>query len=224
VRAQERDPSGGKWPEASRADSDVGAAARCGPRTRAVRACADGGEAWRRQVGRRSCGAKAAVRRDKLGGASMQPNTAVLQGATRVCRPCFHGTRACAKEGLARKQLDPGGSRRSCPSEPIRLYRLVPGSTTSNSSYPSWLAQPLSPRVTTKTTPSAIFHPRQPFPTNFFVTHGISSPSSTSRRQSYSPREFTFRVFSSTTKATPRFALIHRIFLMPVTLLPEYRC
>jgi hypothetical protein len=47
-----------------------------------------------RQVGRRSCEAKAAVRRDELGGASMQPNTAVLQGATRVCRPCFSGTRA----------------------------------------------------------------------------------------------------------------------------------
>jgi hypothetical protein len=65
----------------------------------------------------------------------MQPNTAILQGATRVCRPCFSGTRAGAKEGLAREQLDPGGSRRSCPSEPIRLCRLVPGSTTSNSSY-----------------------------------------------------------------------------------------
>jgi hypothetical protein len=135
-----------------------------------------------RQVRRRSCGAKTAVRSDELGGTSMQPNTAVLQGATRVCRPCFIGTRACAKEGLAREQLDPGGSRRSCPSEPIRLCRLVPGSTTSNSSYPSWLAQPLSPRVTTETTPSAIFHPRQPFPANFFVIYGISSPSSSSYR------------------------------------------
>jgi hypothetical protein len=66
--------------------------------------------------------------------------------------------------GLAREQLDPGGSWRSCPSEPIRLCHLVPGSTTSNSSYPSWLTQPLSPQVTTETTPSAIFHPRQPFP------------------------------------------------------------
>jgi hypothetical protein len=33
-----------------------------------------------RQVGRRSCGAKAAVRRDELGGASMQPSTATLPG------------------------------------------------------------------------------------------------------------------------------------------------
>jgi hypothetical protein len=162
-----------------------------------------------RQVGKRGCGAKAAVERDELGGASMQPSTAILQGATRVCRPCFSGTRACAKEGLARKQLDPGGSRRNCPSEPIRLCRLVPGSMTSNSSYPSWFAQPLSPRITMETTPSAIFHPRQPFPANFFVTHGISSPSISSHRQSCSPREFTFRVFSFITKATPRFALFY---------------
>jgi hypothetical protein len=55
----------------------------------------EGGEAFMaRQVGRRNCGAKAAVRRDELGGASMQPSTAVLQEATRVCRPCFSGTRA----------------------------------------------------------------------------------------------------------------------------------
>jgi hypothetical protein len=44
---------------------------------------------------------------------------------------------------------------------------------------------------------------------SFFVTHGTSSPSSTSHRQSCSPREFIFHPFSSTTKATPRFALIH---------------
>jgi hypothetical protein len=54
-----------------------------------------GGEAlMARQVGRRSCGAKAAVGRDELGGALMQPSTAVLQDATWVCRPCFSGTRA----------------------------------------------------------------------------------------------------------------------------------
>jgi hypothetical protein len=80
-----------------------------------------GGEAlMARQVGRRSCVAKAAVRRDELGGTSMQPSTA-----------------------------------------------------------------------------------------DSFITHGISSPSSTSHRQSCLPREFTFRVFSFITKATPRFALIH---------------
>jgi hypothetical protein len=79
-----------------------------------------GGEAlMARQVGRRSCGAKAAVRRDELGGTSMQPSTA-----------------------------------------------------------------------------------------DSFVTHGISSPSSTSHRQSCLSREFTFRSFSSITKTTRRFALI----------------
>jgi hypothetical protein len=133
------------------------------------------GELPRSSRRRRSAyGAKATVRRDELGGASMQPNTAVLQGATRVCRPCISGTRAWAKEGLAREQLDPGGSRRSCLSEPIWLCCLVPGSTTSNSSYPSWLAQPPSPQITTETTLSVIFHPRQPCPANFFINHGIS--------------------------------------------------
>jgi hypothetical protein len=44
---------------------------------------------------------------------------------------------------------------------------------------------------------------------SFFVTHGTSPPSSSSHRRSCSPREFTFHPFSSTTKATPRFALIH---------------
>jgi hypothetical protein len=54
-----------------------------------------GGEApMARQVGRRSCGAKAVVGRDEFRGASMQPSTAVLQDATQVCRPCFSGTRA----------------------------------------------------------------------------------------------------------------------------------
>jgi hypothetical protein len=168
-----------------------------------------GGEAFMaRQVGRRSCGAKAAVRRDELGGASMQPNTAVLQRATRVCRPCFSGTRAWAKEGLAHEQMDPGGSRRSCPSKPIRLCRFVPG--VHDIQHLLFLVDRRArPQVTAGITPSTIFHLRQPSPTNFFVTHRISSPSSTSRHQSYSPREFTFRVFSFITKATPRFAPIH---------------
>jgi hypothetical protein len=66
----------------------------------------------------------------------------------------------------------------------------------------------------------AIFHPRQLFPASFFVNHGISSSSSSSyRRQSCSPREFTFRLLSP----QPRFTLIHRIFLMPAIPLPEYR-
>jgi hypothetical protein len=36
-----------------------------------------------------------------------------------------------------------------------------------------------------------------------FVIHGVSSLSSFSLRQSYSPREFTFRLFFSTTKVCP---------------------
>jgi hypothetical protein len=71
--------------------------------------------------------------------------------------------------------------------------------------------------------PPVIFHPLQPFPASFFITHEISSPSSSSHRQSCLPREFTFHPFFSTTKVTPRFALIHWIFLMPATPLPECR-
>jgi hypothetical protein len=47
------------------------------------------------------------------------------------------------------------------------------------------------------------------FPASFFVTHEISSPSSSSHHQSCSSREITFHPFFFTTKATPRFALIH---------------
>jgi hypothetical protein len=72
-----------------------------------------------------------------------------------------------------------------------------------------WQSRLSSPRITVRNTSPVILHPRQPFPANFFVTHGISSPSSTSHRQPCSPREFTFHSFFFTTKATPRFALIH---------------
>jgi hypothetical protein len=90
---------------------------------------------------------------------------------------------------------------------------------------PSWIAQPLSPWITTETTPSAIFHPLQLIPpASFFVTDGTLPSSNTSHRRSYSPREFTFRPFFSMTKVTPRFALIHWIFLMPAIPLPEYHC
>jgi hypothetical protein len=71
-----------------------------------------------------------------------------------------------------------------------------------------WQSRLSSPRVTVRNIPPAILHPLQ-FPTSFFVTHGILSPSSTSHRRSCSPRDFTFHPFSFTTKATPRFALIH---------------
>jgi hypothetical protein len=50
---------------------------------------------------------------------------------------------------------------------------------------------------------------RQPCPASFFANHGVSSSSSFSHHQSCLPREITFRPFFSTTKATPRFALIH---------------
>jgi hypothetical protein len=129
------------------------------------------------------------------------------QAALQSARGGFRG-------GQVRVDLDPSGGgealmarqvrRRSWPSESVWLHRLVPESTTSNSSHPSWLTQPLSPRVTSEITPSTIFHPRQPFPTNYFVNHGISSSSRSSyRRQSCSPREFTFRLLFSTTKVYP---------------------
>jgi hypothetical protein len=49
---------------------------------------------------------------------------------------------AGAKEGLAHEQVDPGGSRRSWPSEPIRLYRLVPKVHDVQQFLPSLIAQP----------------------------------------------------------------------------------
>jgi hypothetical protein len=66
-----------------------------------------GGEAvMARQVGRRNCGAKAAVGRDKLRGISKQPSTAVLQGAPQVCRPCFYDTRV-SRGGSTREPENP---------------------------------------------------------------------------------------------------------------------
>jgi hypothetical protein len=64
-----------------------------------------------------------------------------------------------------------------------------------------------SPWITVRNTSPVILHPLQ-FPTDFFVIHGTSSPSSSSYRRFCSPREFTFHPLFSTTKATPRFALI----------------
>jgi hypothetical protein len=54
-----------------------------------------------RRVGRRSCGAKAAVRCDELGGASMQPSTAVLQEATLVCWLVFQWHTCVSKRRLS---------------------------------------------------------------------------------------------------------------------------
>jgi hypothetical protein len=74
--------------EASRVQDAVGRMLRRCTEQR----CADAATSLVRRVGRRSCGAKTAVRRDELGGASMQPSTAVLQEVTRVCQTCFSST------------------------------------------------------------------------------------------------------------------------------------
>jgi hypothetical protein len=88
------------------------------------------------------------------------------------------------------------------PIEPLRsLYAGISS---------PWQSRLLPPQVAVRNIPPAILHPLQLIPpASFFVTHGTSSPSSTSHRQSCSSREFTFRLFFSTIKATPRFALIH---------------
>jgi hypothetical protein len=71
--------------------------------------------------------------------------------------------------------------------------------------------------------------PLRPFSNHYNPRRTSSSPMESHHRRAHlyrrscSPREFTFRVFSFITKATPRFALIHWIFLMPAIPLPEYR-
>jgi hypothetical protein len=141
--------------------------------------------------------------------------------------------------GLAREQENPEvreGIGIANQSGPTSFFLE---STTSSSSYPSlivrarprhleearepsyrassdpfartslpWQSRLSSPRITVRNISLAIFHPLQ-FLASFFVTPGTSSPSSSSHRRSCSPQEFTFCLFSSTTKATPRFALIH---------------
>jgi hypothetical protein len=57
-----------------------------------------------------------------------------------------------------------------------------------------WQSRLSSPRITVRNNSWVILHPLQ-FPTNFFVTHGISSSSSSSYRRFCSSREFTFRPF-----------------------------
>jgi hypothetical protein len=85
-------------------------------------------------------------------------------------------------------------------------YRASSDSFARTSS--PWQSRLSSPRITMRNTSLVILHPLQ-FSTNFFITHGISSPSSSSHCQSCSPQEIHFHPFFSTTKATPRFALIH---------------
>jgi hypothetical protein len=114
--------------------------------------------------------------------------------------------------GLAREQENPKvreGVGIANQSGPIGFFLE---STTSSSSYPSpivqarpqhlkktrepsyrtssypftetsspWQSRLSSPRVTMRNIPPAILHPLQ-FPTSFFITHGISSPSSSSHR------------------------------------------
>jgi hypothetical protein len=147
--------------------------------------------------------------------------------------------------GLAREQENPEVREGVCLANQSSPTGFFLESTTSSSSYPSsiirarpqriqkarepsyrafsdsfartssrWQSRLLLPWITVRNTSRAILHPLQ-FPASFFVIHGISSSSSFSLRRSCSPREFTFHPFSSTTKATPRFALIHRIFLIP---------
>jgi hypothetical protein len=132
----------------------------------------------------------------------MRPGAVILQKATRVCRPCFSGTRAWAEE-VQPWAGGPWGSRRSWHSEPIQLYRLILGvhniqqflplvdHPTNHCHHGSPWGIPLRLSFTH-------YNPLA----SFFVTHGISSPSSTSHRRSCSPREFTFHLFSSTTKVT----------------------
>jgi hypothetical protein len=85
-------------------------------------------------------------------------------------------------------------------------YRASSNPFTRTSS--PWKSRLSSPRITVRNTSPVILRPLQ-FPANFFVIHGTSSPSSTSHRQSCSSWQITFHLFFFTTKATPRFALIH---------------
>jgi hypothetical protein len=97
-----------------------------------------------------------------------------------------------------------------------RHLKKAPGPSYRASSDPfaetssPWQSRLSSPRITVRNTSPVILHPLQ-FPGKLLrPSHTGTSPlSSTSHRRSCSPREFTFRLFSSTTKVTPRFALIH---------------
>jgi hypothetical protein len=95
--------------------------------------------------------------------------------------------------------------------ELIRLHHLVPGAHDIQQHF-SLIDRQARPQVATGITLSALFHPWQPSPTNFFVNHGISSPSSSSYRQTCSPREFTFRVLLFITKATQGLPCFARSF------------
>jgi hypothetical protein len=96
-----------------------------------------------------------------------------------------------------------------------RHLKKAPGPSYRASSDPFaetsslWQSRLSSPRITVRNTSPVILHPLQ-FPSKLLrPSHTGTSPlSSTSHRRSCSSREFTFHPFSSTTKVTPRFALI----------------
>jgi hypothetical protein len=139
---------------------------------------------------------------------------------------------------LAREQGNPEVCRRIGIANQFGFIVSSQGSTTSSSSYsssivrarPQHLKKACEPSYRASSDPfaetsspwQADYHrhgsreeylssylPPTAISDNFFVTHGTSSPSSFSHRRSCSSREFTFHLFSSTTKATPRFALTH---------------
>jgi hypothetical protein len=122
--------------------------------------------------------------------------------------PCFGIACAWAEEvqPVSRKTL---GFAEKWYSKPIRLHRLVPGvhdipqflslvarsTAITTSHHEDYSFSHLPP---TATLPDKLLrHPR-----SLVIVELLSSPI-------LSPQDFTFRLFSSTTKATPRFALIH---------------
>jgi hypothetical protein len=127
--------------------------------------------------------------------------------AQRYCRK-LHGcaghasaAHGCEQRRHSREQENPevrGGVSIANQSGPIGFFLE---STTSSNSYSSPIVR-ARPQVTAGITPSAILYPLQSL-ASFFVTHGTSSPSSTSHRQSSSPWDFTFYPFFSTTKVCP---------------------
>ncbi|PUZ41724.1 hypothetical protein GQ55_3G335100 [Panicum hallii var. hallii] len=117
-----------------------------------------------------------------------------------------------SREGSAREQEDlevREGVGIANQSGPIGFSHT---STTSSETSSPWQSRLSSSQITVRNNSPVILRPLQ-FPASFFVIHGISSPSSSSHRQSCSPREFTFRVFSSTTKATPRYDYFRKRYL-----------
>jgi hypothetical protein len=181
-----------------------------------------------RRAGRRSGEAKVAViarriRKEQLRGCAGRVSAAHVREQRRLSREQENlevrkGVGIANQSGPVSFFLESTTSSSSYPSPIVRArpqhlkkarqpsYRASSDPFAETSS--PWQSRLSSPRITVKNTSPVILHPLQ-FPASFFVTHEISSPSSSSRRQFCSLREFIFHLFSSTTKATPRFALIH---------------